>query len=289
MDPVFLLQQALNGLSFGALLFLVASGFTLVFGLMRISNLAHGGFYLVGAYVAVSTVAASGNFWLGVVAGAVSAAALGLLVERGLLRRVRNQEMPEVLVTVGVSFIIADMVLALFGGDPKSVGAGGIGAPSGALIIGDFGYPYYRLFIIGVTIVIGVALFVLQRRTRVGAVVRAGVDNREMAAAVGINIDAVFTGVFIFGAMLAGIAGAIGSGLLSLSPSSGTEILLFAMVVVIIGGLGSVAGAAVGSVLIGLIDAFAKVWVPEFSYFTIFAPMALVLVFRPYGLLGRSA
>lgn len=288
MDPVFLLQQLLNGLSFGALLFLVASGFTLVFGLMRISNLAHGGFYLVGAYVAVSTVAASGNFWLGVLAGAVSAAALGLVVERGLLRRVRNQEMPEVLVTVGVSFIIADLVLAVFGGDPKSVGAGG-GAPAGALIIGDFGYPYYRLFIIGVTLVIGIALFLLQRRTRIGAVVRAGVDNREMAAAVGINIDAVFTGVFIFGALLAGVAGAIGSGLLSLSPSSGTEILLFAMVVVIIGGLGSVAGAAVGSVLIGVIDAFAKAWVPEFSYFTIFAPMALVLVFRPYGLLGRSA
>ncbi len=287
MDPVFLLQQLLNGLSFGALLFLVASGFTLVFGLMRISNLAHGGFYIVGAYVAVSTVAASGNFWLGVLAGAVSAAALGLVVERGLLRRVRNQEMPEVLVTVGVSFIIADLVLAVFGGDPKSVGAGG-GAPTGALIIGDFGYPYYRLFIIGVTLVIGIALFLLQRRTRIGAVVRAGVDNREMAAAVGINIDAVFTGVFIFGALLAGVAGAIGSGLLSLSPSSGTEILLFAMVVVIIGGLGSVAGAAVGSVLIGIIDAFAKAWVPEFSYFTIFAPMALVLVFRPYGLLGRS-
>lgn len=289
MDIVFLLQQLLNGLSFGALLFLVASGFTLVFGLMRISNLAHGGFYLIGAYVAVSTVAATGSFWLGVLSGAVAAATLGLVVERGLLRRVRNQEMPEVLVTVGVSFIIADLVLAVFGGDPKSVGAGGTGAPAGALILGDFAYPYYRLFIIGVTLVIGVALFLLQRRTRIGAIVRAGVDNREMAAAVGINIDAVFTGVFIFGALLAGIAGAIGSGLLSLSPSSGTEILLFAMVVVIIGGLGSVAGAAVGSVLIGVIDAFAKVWVPEFSYFTIFAPMALVLVFRPYGLLGRSA
>jgi branched-chain amino acid transport system permease protein len=289
MDLVFLAQQVLNGLSFGALLFLVASGFTLVFGLMRISNLAHGGFYLIGAYVAVSTVAATGNFWLGVIAGALAGAGVGLLVERGLLRRVRNQEMPEVLVTVGVSFIIADLVLAIFGGDPKSVGAGGAGAPTGALIIGDFGYPYYRLFIIGVTVLIGVTLFVLQRRTRVGAIVRAGVDNREMAAAVGINIDAVFTGVFVFGAVLAGVAGAIGSGLLSLSPSSGTEILLFAMVVVIIGGLGSIAGAAVGAVLIGIIDAFAKVWLPEFSYFTIFAPMALVLVFRPYGLLGRPS
>jgi branched-chain amino acid transport system permease protein len=289
MDPVFLIQQVLNGLSFGALLFLVASGFTLVFGLMRISNLAHGGIYLVGAYVAVSAVAATGNFWLGILSGAVAGAGVGLLVERGLLRRVRNQEMPEVLVTVGISFIIADLVLAIFGGDPKSLRAGGTGAPSGALIIGDFGYPYYRLFIIGVTVLIGIALFLLQKRTRIGAIVRAGVDNREMAAAIGINIDAVFTGVFVFGALLAGIAGAIGSGLLSLTPSSGTEILLFAMVVVIIGGLGSVAGAAVGSVLIGVIDAFAKAWVPEFSYFTIFAPMALVLVFRPYGLLGRRS
>jgi branched-chain amino acid transport system permease protein len=289
MDLVFLTQQVLNGLSFGALLFLVASGFTLVFGLMRISNLAHGGFYLIGASVAVSAVAATGNFWLGILSGAVAGAGVGLVVERGLLRRVRNQEMPEVLVTVGISFIIADLVLAIFGGDPKSLRAAATGAPSGVLTIGDFGYPYYRLFIIGVTVLIGLALFLLQKRTRVGAIVRAGVDNREMAAAVGINIDAVFTGVFVFGALLAGIAGAIGSGLLSLTPSSGTEILLFAMVVVIIGGLGNIAGAAIGSVLIGIIDAFAKAWVPEFSYFTIFAPMALVLVFRPYGLLGRRS
>ncbi len=288
MTGVFVLQLLLNGLSFGALLFLVASGFTLVFGLMRISNLAHGGFYLVGAYVAVSAVAATGSFWLGVLAGALAAAAVGLVVERGLLRRVRNQEMPEVLVTVGVSFIIADLLLAAFGGDPKSVGATG-GAPSGALLLGDFAYPWYRLFIIGVTILIGVGLFLLQSRTRVGAIVRAGVDNREMTSAIGIDVDRVFTAVFIVGAVLAGVAGAIGSGLLSISPSAGTEMLLFAMVVVIIGGLGSIAGAAVGAVLIGIIDAVAKVWLPEFSYFTIFAPMALVLVFRPYGLFGRPS
>lgn len=288
MDPIFLLQQVLNGLSFGALLFLVASGFTLVFGLMRISNLAHGAFYLVGAYVAVVTVAMTHNFWAGAIAGAASAAAVGLITERGLLRRVRNKEMPEVLVTVGVLFVIADLVLAVFGGNPKSVGAAG-GAPSGSFIVGDFVYPQYRLFIIGVTLVIGIVLFIIQKHSKVGAIVRAGVDNREMAAAIGINIDKVFTGVFVFGALLAGLTGAIGSGLLSLSPSSGTEILLFAMVVVIIGGLGSIQGAAVGAVLIGLIDAFSKVWLPEFSYFTIFAPMALVLVFRPYGLFGRPS
>lgn len=288
MDAVFVLQQVLNGLSFGALLFLVASGFTLVFGLMRISNLAHGGFYLVGAYVAVSAVVATGNFWLGLLAGALAAAMVGLIVERGLLRRVRGEEMPEVLVTVGVSFVIADLLLATFGGDPKSIAADA-GAPSGALILGDFVYPWYRLFIIGITILIGVGMFLLQTRTRVGAIVRAGVDNREMTAAVGIDIDRVFSAVFLIGAFLAGVAGAIGARLLSISPSAGTEMLLFAMVVVIIGGLGSIAGAAVGAVLIGVIDSFAKVWLPEFSYFTIFAPMALVLVFRPYGLFGRAS
>lgn len=288
MDPILLIQLVLNGLSFGALLFLVASGFTLVFGLMRISNLAHGGFYLVGAYVAIVTVAATQNFWVGAIAGAASAAVIGVITERGLLRRVRNQEMPEVLVTVGVSFVIADLVLAAFGGNPKSVGPAG-GVPSGTLVLGEFVFPQYRLFIIGVTVIIGIVLLIIQKHSKVGAIVRAGVDNREMASAIGINIDKVFTGVFVFGAFLAGLTGAIGSGLLSLSPSSGTEILLFAMVVVIIGGLGSIQGAAVGAVLIGLIDAFSKVWLPEFSYFTIFAPMALLLVFRPYGLFGRPS
>lgn len=288
MNGVFSLQQLLNGLSFGALLFLIASGFTLVFGLMRISNLAHGAFYLVGAYVAVVTVAATQNFWVGILTGALAAAVLGLGIERGLLRRVRGQEMPEVLLTVGVSFVIADLVLWIFGGDPKSI-TSGAGAPSGALVVGDFAYPQYRLFIIGVTVVIGTALFLAQKYSTFGAVVRAGVDNREAASALGINIDRVFTWVFVIGAALAGIAGAIGSGLLSLRPTSGTEMLLYAMVVVIVGGLGSITGAAVGAVLIGLIDAFTKVLLPEFAYFTIFAPMALILVFRPRGLFGRAA
>lgn len=288
MSWVFLVQLTLNGLSFGALLFLVASGFTLVFGLMRIANLAHGSFYLVGAYVAIVTVATTHNFWLGALAGAAAAGAIGLITERGLLRRVRNREMPEVLVTVGVLFVIGDLLLAIFGGYPKSVSPGN-GAPSGSLVIGDFVYPQYRIAIIGITILIGIGLFVLQKHTKIGAIVRAGVDNRDIAAAMGINIDRIFTTVFVFGAALAGIAGAIGSGLLSIKPDAGTEMLLFAMVVVIIGGLGSIKGAAIGAILIGLIDAYAKVWLPEFSYFTIFAPMALVLVLRPNGLFGRAA
>lgn len=286
MDVTLLLQLALNGLSFGALLFLVASGFTVIFGLMRISNLAHGSFYLVGGYIAVITVGATKNFWIGLLAGAIAAGVAGFITERGLLRRVRNKEMPEVLVTVGVLVLIGDLTLALFGGEPKSVPTSS-GAPTGAIIIGSFAYPQYRLFIIAFTVIVAVVLFLVQKRSRIGAIVRAGVDNREITSAMGINIDRVFTGVFVVGSVLAGIAGAIGAGLLSLTPGAGTEILLFAMVVVIIGGLGSIGGAALGAVLIGLIDAFAKAYIPEFSYFTIFAPMALVLVLRPSGLFGR--
>jgi branched-chain amino acid transport system permease protein len=286
MGAAFYIQQVLNGLSFGALLFLVASGFTLVFGLMRVSNLAHGSFYLIGAFVGIVSASFTGSFIVGVVAGASAGALVGLVVQRGLLRRLANQEMAEVLVTVGVSFVIADLALVIFGGTPRSM-MPTADMPSGSLVIGDFSYPWYRLFVIVFTVLIGVGLYVVQNRTRIGAIVRAGVDNREMTAAVGIKINRVFTGVFIFGALLAGLAGAIGSGVTSVSAASGTEILLYAMVVVIIGGLGSVAGAAVGATAIGLIDAFTKVWFPELAYFTVFAPMALMLVVRPRGLFGK--
>jgi len=286
MGAAFYIQQVLNGLSFGALLFLVASGFTLVFGLMRVSNLAHGSFYLIGAFVGIVSASFTRSFILGVVAGAATAAVVGLIVQRGLLRRLANQEMAEVLVTVGVSFVIADLALVIFGGTPRSMGAA-VDMPSGSLEIGGFSYPWYRLFVIVFTVLIGIMLYVVQNRTRIGAIVRAGVDNREMTAAIGIRINRVFTGVFIFGALLAGLAGAIGSGVTSVNASSGTEILLYAMVVVIIGGLGSVTGAAVGATAIGLIDAFTKVWIPEFAYFTVFAPMAIMLVVRPRGLFGR--
>lgn len=287
MEVLSFIQQALNGLTFGALLFLVASGFTLIFGLMRISNLAHGGFYVIGAYVGIVTIAVTRNFWLALIAGGLAAVLVGLVVELGLLRRVRNKEMPEVLVTVGVLFVITDLVVAIFGGDGKTLSPAAGGAPSGALVIGDFRYPQYALFVIAVTAVIAVILFVLQRFTRLGAMVRAGVDDREMAAAMGIDIDKVFTGVFALGALLAGAAGVIGAGRQSLTPYAGTEILLYALVVVIIGGLGSIGGAAIGAVLLGLIDAFAKQYVPELSYFTIFAPMVLVLILRPQGLFGK--
>lgn len=274
----------MNGLSFGALLFLLASGFTLVFGLMRIVNLAHGALYLAGGYVGIVTVAATGSFFLALLAGAVAAAGIGVITERFLLRRVRGNELPEVLLTVGIAFVIGDLALAIFGGNPQSLQAPEL--LSGALSFASFGYPRYRLFMIVLALAIGLGLYVVQRKTRIGAIMRAGVDDREMTGMMGINVDRVFAGMFLFGSALAGLAGVAAAGQLTMRPGADTDILLFALVVVIVGGLGSVEGAAVGSILIGLIDSFARVWIPELSYFAVFAPMALVLVLRPQGLFG---
>ena len=278
--------QLLNGLSFGALLFFLASGFTLIFGLMKIVNLAHGAFSLLGGYVGLTVIVATGNFWFGLVAGAIAIAFVGFASERLLLRPIRGLELPEVLLTIGLAFVIGDLSLAVFGGDPRS-----IPVPSwlqGGASVGGFFYPRYRLFVILLALAAGLGLWLLQSRTRVGAIVRAGVDDRETISALGINIDRVFTGVFVVGSALAGVAGVIGGALLTLLPGAEVEILLLGLVVVIIGGLGSLPGAAVGSVLVGLLDAFGRSLLPDLSYFTLFAPMALVLVLRPRGLLGRS-
>lgn len=285
-EGVFLAQLTLNGLSFGALLFLLASGLTLVFGLMRIINLAHGSFYMLGGYVGIVVAGLTGNLLLAVIAGMAVVAGTAFFVEFVLLRFVRGQELPEVLLTVGVAFVIADLCLAFFGGDPQTLPNDA--RVQGAMTIGELTYPWYRIFVIGIAIAIGLALALVQTRTRIGAIVRAGVDDREIISAMGVNIRWVFTGMFVIGAALAALGGTIGSGVISVRPGIQDEVLLYALVVVIIGGLGSVAGAAVGSVLIGLIDAFAKAFIPELAYFTIFAPMALVLVLRPTGLFGRT-
>jgi branched-chain amino acid transport system permease protein len=287
MSFELLALQVLNGLTYGALLFLVASGFTLIFGLLRIVNLAHGGLYLLGGFVGVTVFATTQSLVAAFVAGAAVAAILGFGAERLLLVRVRGLELPEVLVTVGIAFVIADLSLAVFGGNPRSIQP----PPpfTGGLDLGPVSYPVYRLFVLGLAVIVGVALFAVQRYTRLGALMRAGVDDREMAAAMGINVDRVFAAMFVVGAALAGLAGAAAAGWLTIRPGADTDILLFALVVVIVGGLGSVGGAAVGSVLIGLIDAFSKLWLPELAYFAVFAPMALVLVLRPQGLLGRAS
>jgi len=281
----FVITQVFNGISLGGLLFFLASGLTLIFGLMRIVNLAHGAFYLVGGYIGYSTVARTGNFWLGMAAAATAIAVLGVGTERVLLRRLRGQELAEVLLTVGIATVLGDASLAIWGGDPKSIAVPGF--LRGSVQIGDIVYPRFRLFVTALALAVGVGLYLLQQRTKVGAIIRAGVDDRETVAALGININRVFTGVFVVGALLAGAAGVIGGAFLSLLPGSDTDILLLSLVVVIIGGLGSLPGAALGSLIVGLIDVFGTSQVPQLASFIIFAPMALVLILRPAGLLGR--
>ena len=279
-----LVLHTLNGISFGALLFLLSSGFQLIFGLMRIVNLAHGSFYLVGGYIGLAVLTAGGSFWVAVIAAGLAIGITGLVVERGLLRRLRGRPMPEVLLTVGLSLIAADLSLAQWGGDPILLPRPEL--LRGTIELGGVTYPTFRLAVLVLGIGVLALMWYLHVRTRIGAIVRAGVDDREMVAALGINVEAIFTGAFTLGALLAGIAGVVGGVFLSLYPGADGEILLYALVVVILGGLGSLSGAVVGSLLVGLIDAFGRAIVPSLSYFLLFAPMALILIFRPHGLFG---
>ena len=282
----FTVFQLFNAVTFAALLFLVASGFTLIFGLMRIVNLAHGAMYLIGGYVAYAAAVASQSFIVGLVAAAAAIAVLGL-AEQWLLRFVKGVELRQVLLTLGVALMLNDAALVIFGGDTFSV-------PMPQLLQGPlqfFGmtYPRYRLFVLLVGIVVLVLLWSLMNHTRLGALIRAGVDDAETVEALGVDIRRLFVITFMLGMVLAGIAGALGGAFLSIYPTADSEILVFSLAVVVIGGRGSLVGAALGSLAVALLSTFGQVWFPELAYFVIFGPMALLLAFRPHGLFGRAA
>jgi branched-chain amino acid transport system permease protein len=279
--------NALNGLTFAALLFVVAAGFTLIFGLMRIVNLAHGAFYLLGGYVGLVAATATGSFLAGAVAAAIAVALVGLVTDVGLLRFVRGNELRQVLLTLGVALVLDDLALVIWGGDTFTVPVPE--ALRGALEVGGLAYPKYRLFVLAVGVAIFIGLWLLLNRTRLGALIRAGVDDLEMAGAMGIDIKRVFICTFMLGAGLAGIGGVLGGAFLSLYPTADAEILVFSLAVVIIGGRGSLVGAAIGSLFVAMLANFGQIWFPELAYFVIFGPMAVLLAFRPLGLFGRAA
>jgi branched-chain amino acid transport system permease protein len=286
MGPQFFLQQSLNGISFGALLFLLASGLTLIFGLMRIANITHGSYYLLGAYVGLSVMRWTHNFPLAIAAGGVAVAAIGVMMQRWFLARFHQQALPQVLLTMGFAFVFSDQALVLWGGDPQTIPVPSV--LSGTLALGSIYFPTYRFFVIAVGLLVYAGLWALQEKTRVGAMVRAAVDDAEMARGLGINVWKVMTGVFALGAFLAAAGGVMGGAFLSIYPGADFDVLPLAFVVVIVGGLGSLKGALVGSLLVGLLDNFGKALFPELSYFTLFAPMALILAVRPTGLFGRA-
>jgi branched-chain amino acid transport system permease protein len=285
MDIRFWLIQIFNGLSYGALLFLVASGLSLIFGVMRIVNLSHGSYFLLGGYVALSVIGATGSWALAIPVAALAIAVVGLLVERVFLRSLGSTPLRQVLLTVGFAFLFQQAALDIWGGDNRDI------VPPEALTqsvtVGGLYLPLYRIFMIGLAVLIGVSLWLVMERTRLGAAVRATVDDAQMAAGVGVDTSRISMLVFALGAFLAALGGVIGGAFLGIYPGLDFEILPIAFAVVIIGGMGSLTGAAIGSVVVGLADNFGKALFPEISYFTLYAPMVLILAVKPTGLFGR--
>ena len=280
-----------NSITFGGLLFLLSAGFSLIFGLMRIPNLTHGSLFMLGAYVGATFAGGvfglKTDFWTAALIATLTVAAFGALTERLLLRRLPGNQLAQVLVTLGISFMIADFCLMLWGGDPLNVATpNGLG---GFVRLGPLAFPLYRLAIIIIAIIFAGGLWYLLDRTRLGAMIRAGVDDPEMARVVGIRVSQLFTIVFALGAGLAAFAGIIGGPILSVYPGLDGDMLPLALVVVILGGTGSLLGSFVGSLVIGFIYNFGQALLPELAYFVLFLPMLLVLILRPQGLFGRHA
>jgi branched-subunit amino acid ABC-type transport system permease component len=279
-------QQALNGLSFGALLFVLASGLSLVFGMMDVVNLAHGAFYMLGAYVALSVVQLTGSFWVAMLAAPLALALVGLVIEPLLLRRLRGRHLDQVLLTIGVSLVIVDVIGLLWGREVRSLSAPP-GLDGSVTLIGGV-YPVYRLFVIALGVVLAAAMAVIYRRTRIGMLIRAGVEDAQMLGALGIDTTRLFASTFATGAALAGLAGVIAAPVFGIQPGMDTDPgLLYSLVVVVVGGLGTLSGAVAGSLLIGPADTFGKVLFQDVALAVIFAIVALVLLLKPTGLLGR--
>jgi branched-chain amino acid transport system permease protein len=279
------LTLAVNSIALGGLLFLLSAGFSLIFGLMRIPNLLHGSFFMLGAYFGVTFLQQGINFWLAALLSGVAMAFIGGLIERFLLKRLSGQELPQVLLTLGFSFIIADLCLMIWTGDPWQPPT----PPQlrGAVQVAGLFFPIYRLAIVAVAVVVAAALWLLVDWTRLGAKIRAGVDDAPIARMVGIRVSRLFTLVFALGAGLAAFGGVMGAPYLSVYPGLDAEMLPLALIVVILGGTGSLVGAFVGSFVIGFLYNFGQAMFPDLAYVILFLPMVLVLALRPQGLFGK--
>jgi branched-chain amino acid transport system permease protein len=292
------LNAIFNGVTLGALYFLVASGFTLIFGLMRNVNLAHGTLYMLGGYVGFFTANLTGWWWLAFPVAFVVVGLCGLLLQVLVFRRMEGEDLRQTLVTLGIGIVVADLMLWGFGGDfyninPPEWMSGPLSTffvtgmkSDGSLVF--LKYPMVRIVILAAAVVVGVAMWLALNRTRIGMMIRAGVDDREMLAATGIRVQMIFIGVFGFGAGMAGIAGVVGGTFQSIAPGEDTRFLLASLVVVIVGGMGSIPGAALGALLIGLAEQFGSVYFPTYAVVLTFLIMVVVLAFRPQGLLGRA-
>ena len=285
-EIIYVTTQTLNGLFSAALLFLIASGLTLVFGVMRTVNIAHGSFYMLGVYVAYTVITRTQSLFLGALTAMLVVAAVGLAVQHLFLRRFASQPLAQMMMTMGFALVFRDAAFMIWGGDPFTLPyPAGL---RGSINVADIVFPAYRLFVIVVAGVVGVLLWIVNEKTFVGAKLRAAVDDAEMAAGTGINVALLSGLVFAAGAGLAAFGGVMGGPILGGYPGMDFDLLPLALVVVIIGGMGSLKGALIGSLIVGMIDNFGKALVPELSYFTLFAPMVIVLAIKPTGLYGRA-
>jgi branched-chain amino acid transport system permease protein len=275
MDVDFFIVQTLTGISYAAILFLLASGLSLIFGVMNIVNISHGSYYMLGA----------GNFLLAILAAASSIGIIGIAMQRFFLRRY-FEHFPQVLMTMGFALIFRDLALLIWGGDPLAVPEPAL--LQGSIHIGEITFPIYRLFVVALSIGVAIGLWLFNEKTSFGAKLRATVDDNEMARGIGINVPLVSAFMFGLGASLAAFGGVVAAPFFGVYAGADFEILPLAFVVVIVGGMGSLKGAAVGSILVGLVDNFGKALVPDLSYFTLFLPMAIVLAIKPTGLFGRK-
>jgi branched-chain amino acid transport system permease protein len=285
---MFYLIQLLNAVQYGLLLFLLASGLTLIFGIMGVINLAHGSFYMVGAYLAYWLAKATGSLWLAIPIGIVIAFAIGLLLETTIIRRLyKRDHLYQVLLTFGLILVFEELRSILFGNDVH-----GVAVPAllnfSIPLTETLSYPIYRIFVTVVCLAIAAVLYFVIQKTRIGMMIRAGNSNREMAASLGVNIPLLFALVFAVGMALAAFAGAIAAPITSVAPGMGNHILIICFVVVVIGGIGSINGAMIASLLIGLADTLGKILAPEYSGIAIYLVMAAVLLWRPQGLANKS-
>lgn len=278
--------QFLNGLVSGMLLFIMAAGLSIIFGQMNVINLSHGAFYLLGGYIGLTMVRTLGSFWLALILAPLVVGLLGLIIERFLIRRLYggHRHLEQVLLTFGLALIASDLIQWNWGAYVESVPAPEV--LSGQVPVLGIHFPLYRLSLIFFGLILALALWLFLARTRIGAIVRAGVSDAQMVSGLGINIDRVFAGVFAVGTALAALAGVIGAPVRTLYPGLDFEILILTIVVVVVGGLGTLRGAFWGALLIGMADTFGKALIPEFALFLIFAVMGVVLYIRPSGLFG---
>ena len=286
MEVTTLVTQLLTGLAYGMLLFMISVGLSVIFGLMNVVNLAHGAFYVVGVYVAFTLMGLGLGFWVALVLGTLAVAVLGVLTERFLLSRTYGNELNEVLLTFGLAFILADLVRLLWGTNPQTLSEPAV--LTFRVAFAGVEFPAYRLFVVLVGCLVAALLWYFETRTRIGAIVRAGVDDRDMVSALGINVTLVFAGVFAFGAGLAAFGGILGGPILGMYPDQGFDILVVALIVVVLGGLGTWKGAFAGAVLVGMVETMGRIYFPSLSLVIVFLLMAVVLLIKPSGLFGRS-